>query len=307
MLRIAKVLEELGHSIEYISCASDPQSLDAIIDNEAKIAIVDGTAPHTLDPNYPGAYETLIHLGDAWDQNYLQKNKQTIIKLNNVISRCHTMATSCITSAATLLDSNRAMAKEYVNLSAIEKSVQQLIDELKDSPPGQERKRLLSAVSVRRMVFFDETLMSLCPKLYVISDDWGAASDTLLSMLRERAVSMKLDVMTCYCSIQNPDKIDHLIFPSAGIGVTTSNYFHATACRDCIPVNGLMKPVEPAEFAAMMNHLSVAQYLIGTAGNHIARAKQLHDELETLYITAMDFTKIDSVYDKIVHDILKEE
>jgi len=304
MRRIAKVMEEHGHNVEYIPCASDPKSLDAILDYDAKTALVDGTAPHTLDPNYPGAYDTIINLGDSWDQKALSRNKQKIIELSDKISLYHSLATSCITAAAALQDCNKMISNTYVNQSAVQAFVQKFVQEIKDSPTGQERRRLLSAVSVGKTMFFDDTLILLCPKLYVISDEWGAASDSLLSSLRNLALINKLDFTTCFCSIRIPDKIDHLLFPSARAGVTTANSFHSTSYKSGIDIDGLMNPIDKADLEIMTNHLSDAKHLIETASNHIARAKQLHDELEAFYIEAMDFSKVDNIFDRIVNDIL---
>ncbi|MGM9966467.1 MAG: hypothetical protein ACI383_03220, partial [Rummeliibacillus sp.] len=50
MKNIAKVFNEQGYDIEYIHCSSNADSLDGVIISSAKIAIVDGTAPHILEP-----------------------------------------------------------------------------------------------------------------------------------------------------------------------------------------------------------------------------------------------------------------
>lgn len=303
MRRIAKTLVQEGHKIEYIPCASDPMSLDAILDYDAGIAMVDGTAPHTMDPNYPGAYDTIINLGSVWDDHILKKHKQDIIELSDTISQSHSMATSCIIAAAALLDANRKLASRYVNQEALTSEVSKLIEELENSPKGKERKRLLSAVSVGNFIFLDDTLTSLCSKLYIISDDWGAASSAFMSNLHCYAVSKSLDVITCYDSIHNPDKIDHLIFPKAGIAITTSNSFHSCNYENSVSIDGLMKPIEIMNISTMTRHLSMAQSLIDNACLHIARAKQLHDDLESYYIAAMDFTKVDDIYNKVIEEV----
>lgn len=304
MKRLAQELENQGHHIEYIPCASDPKSLDAFLDYDTNTSIVDGTAPHTMDPNYPGAYETIINMGDFWDQNTLKENKNKIIELSDVIGQYHTMATSCITAGAALLDSNQSIAGKYMNPTVVNNFLLRFIKELENSPTGTERKRLLSAVSVGDTVFFDTTITSLCPKLYGISDEWGAVSDYLLSSLHRYAISKKLDMITCYCSIKTPDKIDHLLFPSAGIAITTLNSFHSVTKDDLISVEGLMKPIDKITLDSMNRHLSIAKDLILTAGKHVRCAKELHDDLEAYYISTMDFSKVDSVYDQLIHEFL---
>lgn len=307
MRRIAKECEIHGHRIEYIPCASDPNSLDAITDYDAGISVMDGTAPHTFDPKYPGAYDSIIDLGEAWDWKELSKNKKRIIELNDVIASYHDRATSCIKAAAELFDANMTLAKKYVNSSAVEDRLQMFTGELQGCDQGHEHKRLLSAISVGKLVFFETTLTTMCTKLYILPDEWGAASGLLLSRLRDEAVLKKLDFIVCYNSIQTPDKIDHILFPSIKMGITTSNSFHAARCQTNIIVDNLMTPIKKPDAYAMADLNATAHYLIKAAGDYVARAKLYHDELEAFYITAMDFSRVDAVYDKLIHEILKEE
>ena len=55
----------------------------------------------------------------------------------------------------------------------------------------------------------------------------------------------------------------------------------------------------------MRRNLSSARQLINTASNHISQAKKLHDDLEKYYVTAMNFDKVDKIYDRIINEILE--
>lgn len=305
MRRIATALEHEGHNIEFIHCASDPHSLDAIIDYDAKFSMVDGTSPHTMDPNYPGVYDSIINLGDLWNQNELKHHKTEIIDLSDRIGQCHSMATASIKAAASLMDANRKLAAKHLDHDAITTKVSNLALELADLPKGRERKRLLSAVSVDSFAFFEYTVFNLCKKIYNISDDWGASSHAFMNQLRDIALSKSIGFISCYCSIQIPDKIDHLLFPEAGIAIVTSNPFHSINGQGHIPIEGLTKPIDLEDISSMTKNLSIAQTLIDHAGNHIGRAKRLHDDLEGYYVAAMDFSGMDAIYEKIMAEILE--
>lgn len=303
MKRVAKTLEDKNHSMEYIHCASDPNSLDAFIDHDGGIAMVDGTAPHIMDPKYPGAYDIIINMADCWDNISLQKNKEEIIPLSDTISKCHQMATSCITAATALLDNNMQIANAFVNHDLVNANVQRILKELKGSKIGKEKKRLLSAVSVGETVFFEETITNLTSTQYMIPDNWGVASNYLLSRIHQAALTLGLDMITCYCSLRTPDKIDHLIFPSAGIAITTNNDFHTTKAGKYETIDDLMNPIPKMEKDQMTSHLKMAKELIDSASKHIKRAKLLHDDLEAFYIKAMDFSKVDLIYEQILKEI----
>lgn len=312
MNRISKALEDKGHKIDYFPCASDPNSIDGILDYNAKVAIVDGTAPHVMDPLCPGAYDTIINMGEDWDKEHLRKNKDDIIEISKNKTNSHKAATSCIKSASLLLEENMKMSRKFINQSAIDAWTKRLSKELsqgtdKSYPSwlGLEQKRLLSAVSVGKTVFFEDTLKSLCPKLYVIDDDWGSASNLLLSQIRKYALDNSIPVTTCYCSIRTPDKIDHLIFSSLGIGFTNSNSFHTVNKDQTISIYGLINKMNNNISSTMRRNLSSARQLINTASNHISQAKKLHDDLEKYYVTAMNFDKVDKIYDRIINEILE--
>ena len=81
MKRCAAAMNEAGHRLETIPCASDPDSLDAVIDWDAKIAMADGTAPHVIEAAYPGAFETVVNTADAWEEDKLQESRNAIVEL----------------------------------------------------------------------------------------------------------------------------------------------------------------------------------------------------------------------------------
>ena len=58
---------EAGFDIEYLHCSSDTGSVDGLIIRSIGVGIVDGTAPHVIEPTAPGAIEEYINLGEAWD------------------------------------------------------------------------------------------------------------------------------------------------------------------------------------------------------------------------------------------------
>ena len=67
MRRAAAALEERGLETVYIHCSGDPDSLDGVIAPAIRTAIVDGTAPHVLEPRYALAHERYVDLSQCCD------------------------------------------------------------------------------------------------------------------------------------------------------------------------------------------------------------------------------------------------
>lgn len=296
MKRVAKTAKDKGHSIELIPCASDPLSLDAFIDKTAMFAMVDGTSPHVEDPVLPGAVQHIAYTGNCWDTKLLRKNRYDIAYLNEKISDCHAGATAYIKAAAALMNENMKIAKRSIKYTDVYSLAQEIISKFPRGHNAKVSKRLLSAVSVGEICFFEETLSCLADKTYVIEDKWGAAADYLLKTVMEGAIGHGVDIICCPCSII-PDRIEHIIIPSEKIAVSASNLSHRAGCA-CAIIDGLYGAME--DLPIMEKRLADSKELLSEACGAVARAKKLHDELEVYYINAMDFSKLDEVYDKII-------
>ena len=89
MKRIGADFYDLGYDVEFIYCSSDPHSLDGVLIPQLKVGIVDGTAPHVIEPTAPGAVEQYVNLGIAWDRAKLVPYKEAILDLKHQISTCY--------------------------------------------------------------------------------------------------------------------------------------------------------------------------------------------------------------------------
>ena len=86
MKRVAAEAEKRGWHAEYFFCSSDPSSLDGVIlhgggGEHRRVALLDGTAPHSHDPKLPGAVEEIVNLGECWDVGPLAERRGEISAL----------------------------------------------------------------------------------------------------------------------------------------------------------------------------------------------------------------------------------
>ena len=63
MRKVAARAAAKGYTVEEFHCASDPDSFDAVRVAELRVVLLDGTAPHSIDPVIPGACDEVIDLG----------------------------------------------------------------------------------------------------------------------------------------------------------------------------------------------------------------------------------------------------
>ena len=77
--------------VQRIHCASDPDSLDGVVFCDRAAAILDATAPHTLEPLAPGADEVVVSLYHTIDAEALRPHRAEIRALfeRNASLRSH--------------------------------------------------------------------------------------------------------------------------------------------------------------------------------------------------------------------------
>ena len=64
MRKIGEHFVEKGEDVDFLWCSSDPGSLDGIVLKKRRIAMIDATSPHIVDPVNPGAVDSIVHLGE---------------------------------------------------------------------------------------------------------------------------------------------------------------------------------------------------------------------------------------------------
>ncbi len=77
-----KLAAQAQEPVQTIHCCSDPHSLDGVIFCQQQAAVLDATAPHTLDPQAPGAAETVISLYDTLNPELLRPRQEEILAYN---------------------------------------------------------------------------------------------------------------------------------------------------------------------------------------------------------------------------------
>ncbi len=310
MKMTAEVLSENGADVERIHCSSDPDSLDAVICREKKIAMLDGTPPHVMEPQYPGAFETIVDLYPCWDQEGLMENLPEIKELFGQYRACHRKACAYLSAAAAL---NRENRKSVQNGFAYEKAVayaQNLARRLFGKTGGDganESVRFLSAVTPQGVKTYLSTVETLCDRVYLLQDDTGLGADTVLRVLRKRALEQNYGIITCYCVLAPYDQMEHLFIPQLRLGFLTSNKFHP------ISFSKAVKRVKASRFISAEKstreyrsfNKRAAKEFVAQAVNCMQEAKQYHDRLEQYYIRHVDYEKLREKNREVLEEILK--
>ena len=72
MRRIHAALTANNEASTLYFCSGDPDSLDAVAIPAHGLLVLDGTAPHIVDPKIPGARDSIVNLGECLNEAAMQ-------------------------------------------------------------------------------------------------------------------------------------------------------------------------------------------------------------------------------------------
>lgn len=316
MKKIGEKWVNKGYDIEYIHCSSDNNSIDGIIIRSLGVGIVDGTAPHVIEPKYPGVVEEYVNLGSAWDSEELANHKEEIVKINKEMSEAFQTAYLTFNEALKIHDEWEEIYIENMDFSEADKLTAELTKtfygNIKLNKTADVRHRFFGAATPIGAVDFIQNLTEDIDKRYFIKGRPGSGKSTMLKKLGSIAEQRGFDVEIYHCGF-DPNSLDMVLVQELGIAI-----FDSTAPHEHFPdrendeiVDMYARTIKPgtdekyeAEIAEITTRYSSK---MKEATSYLAKAKRLHDQLEKFYIRTMDFSKVDAIQAKIETEITKIE
>jgi len=233
MKKIGNRLQTRGFLVEYLHCSSDPDSLDGIVVPSIRVAMVDGTAPHVVDPINPGAVDEIINLGDYWRIDGIKNNKARIIQVNGDVSLLFKRAYKYIKASQVLMDDVTEIFDRSSDQSGIigesERIIKYIYRDLPLAKLGKIRKQFARAITPNGSVQYLDTLYDASYQIYSIKNHWGVGVNTLLKRVADAATIRGIDVELYYCPMNPTDRIEHVIIPSLKIAVISQSDYYFTA------------------------------------------------------------------------------
>ncbi len=117
-----------------------------------------------------------------------------------------------------------------------------------------------------------------------------------------------VSVEAFHCAL-DPRKLEHVLLPELGVAITVAAEPHvASVSHPCqvIDMNECVDRENAAQYAGLAAYNQrLCLELIDQAVAALARAKKLHDLLETYYIPNMDFAAINTVRERTLARILR--
>ncbi len=302
MKDIGEYYQSKGLSVDYLWCSADPDSLDGIVIKDKKVAIIDGTYPHIVDPKNPGAVDEIINLGECWDNNKLRSSRQNIIKLNERITSVYKTAYDCLRYASKylkIMEENICLKKEEFLKVEIEELILDNLEEKKST--ASCKSFFASAITYKGTINTIDVLKENIKNYTVLNAPLGLRIDSVLNEVSKRILALGYSEIKFYCPM-NPQRLEHIITDDCSVGLFVVNEYHKANITNCkvIDLTSFAEYIDKKNYNASKLEF---EFWLKAAISKLKEAKILHDELEECYIPAMNFEKVEEIKERIIYKL----
>lgn len=316
MKKVGKMYVDKGYEVEYIHCSSDPDSLDGVIVREISVGIVDGTAPHVIEPKVAGAVEEYVNLGSAWNIELLENKTTEIRELQDRISACYPKAYETFAEALKIHDEWEKIYIENMNFEKAdvltENVCEMLLGNCNKRGGGVTRHRFFGGSTPNGAMDYVDNITASCEKRYFIKGRPGSGKSTMLKKILRKAEGLGLEVEVYHCGF-DPNSLDMILLPELKLCI-----FDSTAPHEYEPnregdyiidmYEELINPNTDERYERELSNIkkryneTVAK---GTA--YLKKAKDLHDKLEQYYIAATNYDITEKITNNVIERIATRE
>ncbi len=272
MRKVAARAAAKGYTVEEFRCASDPDSFDAVRVAELRVVLLDGTAPHSIDPVIPGACDEVIDLGHFLRHEEFMREADRL-RARFAANKAHyARAYACLAAARALTVQATDAAAEALDMPAVRKALAPLFA---GETVGDSRRLFAVSATPRGVIDRTDTLELVGVRRY-----GGAAGDAIL---REAARMAKGWAVTM------PE-------------VPRCIRLHAAAVTLC----GDEQPTEAATAFLKAPLPDFVAYAKAESDNLVARAVEelsaclaVHDEIEAIYRPFVNYDRVNAESDAL--------
>jgi len=306
MKKYGAKMKEKGYDVEYIHCSSDHESLDGILIPKLKLAFVDGTAPHIVDPKIPGAVDEIINLGVYLDNKKLEENRREIMQINKKKSNLYRSAYRYLECAGLIFEEIQSNYDEVTNYSKFldlckevsSKFFANKVSEARKQSLGKLRKLFCEAYTANGHIKYTE---GICEgkRVWAINGENKNASAKLLEYVANEAMQKGYDVEGYYHPLI-PEKLQHISIPELNAVITTESCSNQ-GYDASINLNHIIDYKKIKNKEELDNNMQLFDLLINLALVKLGEVKKEHQRLENYYVKSMDFKKVNKCFEELFH------
>ncbi|MBN4069839.1 MAG: ATPase [Alkaliphilus sp.] len=306
MKKIGEYMVDKGFDVELHHCSSDIDSLDGLVVPKLKIAIIDGTAPHIVDPKHPGAVDEIIHLGDFWNEDKLKENRSGIVNTIDENTKMYKRIYKYLEAAKLMRDDIEWMYNEATDLLKVKKANRDLINKVftkvnRVNRIAKERHLFSSALTNKGRIDFASTIINNENEIYYIEGLYEKIKSELLIKIADKALDYGYDVMFYHEPLE-PDRIEMISIPKMDIEITTCGEYSSEKAIN------FDEYLDKQMLIKFEKELSTSKDIFNTLMENtftsLEKAKEVHDCIETYYVPNVNFKEVDKKIEELIEKIM---
>ena len=290
MKKIGMTQEARGRDVEYYLCSSDPDSVDGIVIDGA-IALMDGTAPHTVDTEIPGARDEIVDLLRFCDTKSLECRFDEIKSLSSAKSSCYKAAYGYLSLMQRTAELSEACVLPSLLEEKIKRSAASIVSRFPAGDGFSKRIAMRSSFGMKGRADL-ELYEKKAGRIYAVSDEYSFGYkylEAIVELARERRQAVTLSY-----SYLDTDRLDAVMFDKTGDCFIVYDdpktyceyeFFKNVNLRRFIDLKK-MGSEKRQSYKALKK---VENEISELAKKELAMAGEYHFALEKIYISYMDF------------------
>ena len=290
MRQVAHRAEECGHTVVYFYCSSDQDSLDGIL-IDGKIALFDGTAPHSAEASCPGARDELIDLGQFWSSERLEAKRHEIEALQKKKSAAYSRAYDCLAAAGEVEKAVAGLVSPCILQKKLCEAAARYLRHLPNGEAFSSSELAVNSIGMKGELRF-LTLEKRAKTTVSVSDHLSSAYmffDELILEAERKQLEVRISRDPIF-----PEYADAVEFPDFGLlfylGEGGSKNVNMQRFIDFSKAKEIRKSYKELR-ACKAGLISAARAALAEVADH-------HFALESIYIATMDF----DAKDKFTHN-----
>lgn len=276
MRKVTRRAADAGYEVEEFRCASDPNSLDAIRIPALGLILLDGTAPHAIDPFLPGIEGEILDLGRFEKRDAFSEHRGELEKLFANNKACYRKAYALLGAARTLHNEALCEAEAILDRAAVNAY---LAEHLPCTQAGEHRVLFTVSATPRGIIDYSEThLPKDCTRVS------GLVGEAILSIAGEHVQGKRAEIC---CGFIDPERPYSIVTEEAALAVTENGDKAEHLCKAPLCAHAVYC-------------YETARTLAKKACETLADALALHDRIEAIYRPFVDYNHVDRESDALL-------
>lgn len=305
-------LIENGFNVDFIHCPFDNKALDGLFLGSFNILLVNNSALTSKDMDKIGTKKMNYDINSALNFDDISIHNEEITKIKELISENNQLTCSLFADALKIHDKWEDI---YINNMNFKKA-DTLIDEIiqlffsHKSLPKKSKviHKFFGASTPKGPINYIENLTEDFQKRFLIKGRPGSGKSTLLKRLALAGQKRGYDVDIYHCSF-HPMSLDMILFPELSIAIFDSTspheYFPSRDNDEIIDMylETIAHGTDEKYENTLKDIISKYSLKVKEGISYLLEAKLLQDRIESFYLDAADYEKINQIKLKIQQNI----